>query len=97
MNNQGVVKDLVVSLDTFFNQIKRVDPYLQRRCGTLDCHGQPGRAYRIYGFTGFRLYNEDAGLDIVTSSEIHMNPELDLFARNLHPDFKEVLVCARKV
>lgn len=39
-----------------------VDAYLQRRCGTLDCHGQPGRAYRLYGFSGFRLYNEDAGL-----------------------------------
>lgn len=39
-----------------------VDPYLQRRCGTLDCHGQPGRAYRLYGFSGFRLYNLDAGL-----------------------------------
>jgi len=39
-----------------------VDAYLQRRCGTLDCHGQPGRAYRMYGFSGFRLYNEDAGL-----------------------------------
>lgn len=41
---------------------QNVDPYLQRRCGTLDCHGQPGRAYRLYGFSGFRLYNEDAGL-----------------------------------
>jgi hypothetical protein len=39
-----------------------VDPYIQRRCGTLDCHGQPGRAYRVYGYTGFRLYNLDAGL-----------------------------------
>jgi hypothetical protein len=39
-----------------------VDAYLQRRCGTLDCHGQPGRAFRLYGFSGFRLYNEDAGL-----------------------------------
>jgi hypothetical protein len=39
-----------------------VDPYLQRRCGTLDCHGQPGRAYRLHGFSGFRLDNEDAGL-----------------------------------
>lgn len=39
-----------------------VDAYLQRRCGTLDCHGQPGRAYRVYGFSGFRLYNVDAGL-----------------------------------
>lgn len=41
---------------------KNVDNYLRRRCGTLDCHGQPGRAYRIYGREGFRLYNEDAGL-----------------------------------
>ncbi|HEY8073314.1 MAG TPA: hypothetical protein VIF62_04380 [Labilithrix sp.] len=39
-----------------------VDFYLQRRCGTLDCHGQAGRAYRIYGQFGFRLYNQDAGL-----------------------------------
>jgi succinate dehydrogenase / fumarate reductase iron-sulfur subunit len=29
MGNHPVVKDLVVSLDTFFNQIRRVDPYLQ--------------------------------------------------------------------
>ena len=29
MGNQPVVKDLVVSLDTFFNQIKRVKPYIQ--------------------------------------------------------------------
>ena len=29
MGNHPVVKDLVVSLDTFFNQIKRVEPYLQ--------------------------------------------------------------------
>lgn len=41
---------------------QHVDNYLRRRCGTLDCHGQPGRAYRIYGREGFRLYNEDAGL-----------------------------------
>lgn len=29
MGNQKVVKDLVVSLDTFFDQIKRVEPYLK--------------------------------------------------------------------
>jgi hypothetical protein len=40
-----------------------VDRYLNRRCGTLDCHGQPGRAYRMYGREGFRLYTvEDGGL-----------------------------------
>ncbi|MBM04607.1 MAG: succinate dehydrogenase [Chloroflexi bacterium] len=29
MGNQPVIKDLVVSLDTFFNQVKRVEPYMQ--------------------------------------------------------------------
>ncbi|HVJ94723.1 MAG TPA: hypothetical protein VM580_33280 [Labilithrix sp.] len=53
-----------------------VDPYLQRRCGTLDCHGQEGRAYRVYGFAGFRLYNEDAGL----ISGIHPTTEGEILA-----------------
>jgi hypothetical protein len=43
--------------------VQNVDAYLTRRCGTLDCHGQPGRAYRIYSREGFRLYTiKDAGL-----------------------------------
>ncbi|MCZ6539344.1 MAG: succinate dehydrogenase/fumarate reductase iron-sulfur subunit [Chloroflexi bacterium] len=29
MGNHHVIRDLVISLDTFFSQIKRVDPYLQ--------------------------------------------------------------------
>lgn len=36
--------------------VQQVDAYLTRRCGSLDCHGQPGRAYRIYSREGFRLY-----------------------------------------
>jgi len=52
-----------VVLQPDFNVYKtNVDNYLRRRCGTLDCHGQPGRALRLYGREGFRLYNEDAGL-----------------------------------
>ena len=38
-----------------------VDAYLTRRCGSLDCHGQPGRAYRIYSREGFRLYSIQDG------------------------------------
>lgn len=56
---------------------QNVDAFLGRRCGTLDCHGQPGRAYRIYGRQGFRLYNEDAGLISggapTTTAEIRAN------------------------
>lgn len=35
--------------------------FLERRCGTLDCHGQAGRPLRIYGNRGLRLRN-DGGL-----------------------------------
>lgn len=41
----------------FDTYVSQVDAYLTRRCGSLDCHGQPGRAYRIYSREGFRLYN----------------------------------------
>jgi len=43
---------IVPDIDTY---VTNVDAYLTRRCGTLDCHGQPGRAYRIYSSRGFRL------------------------------------------
>jgi hypothetical protein len=46
-----------------------VDPYLQRRCGTLDCHGQPGRPYRLYGFSGIRDYAEEAGSPLVSGQQ----------------------------
>ncbi len=34
---------------------KNVSPYLERRCGMLDCHGQPTRSLRIYGQLGLRI------------------------------------------
>ena len=34
--------------------------FLERRCGTLDCHGQVGRPLRIFGQRGLRLV-DDAG------------------------------------
>jgi hypothetical protein len=40
--------------------IDHVSQFLERRCGTLDCHGQPGRPLRIYGQYCLRLPN-DAG------------------------------------
>lgn len=38
-----------------------VSPVLERRCATLDCHGQTGRPLRLYSARGLRLPN-DAGL-----------------------------------
>jgi hypothetical protein len=51
---------IVPDFDTY---VANVDAYLTRRCGSLDCHGQPGRAYRIYSREGFRLVQiQDGGL-----------------------------------
>ena len=33
----------------------------ERRCGTLDCHGDPGRPFRVYGRAGLRAGFPDAG------------------------------------
>ena len=37
-----------------------VHPVIERRCGSIDCHGQLPRGLRVYGQTGLRLPN-DAG------------------------------------
>lgn len=56
-------QQVTVIMEPDFNDyVQYVDPYLTRRCGTLDCHGQPGRAYRIYSREGYRLDVNDAGL-----------------------------------
>ena len=37
-----------------------VSALLEKRCGTLDCHGQMGRPLRIFGMLGLRLISQDA-------------------------------------
>jgi hypothetical protein len=39
-----------------------VSDALQQSCATLDCHGQAGRALRIYGYGGLRLSSVDTPL-----------------------------------
>ena len=55
-----------------------VSAVLEKRCGTLDCHGQVGRPLRIYGRTGLR-FPDDAdnvpGQAGTTESEVIANYE----------------------
>ncbi len=37
-----------------------VSQVIERRCGTLDCHGDPARSFRVYGRTGLRLPRTEA-------------------------------------
>jgi hypothetical protein len=42
---------------------------MQMHCGTLDCHGQPGRDMRIYGLRGLRYEAEASPLEGPTTVE----------------------------
>ncbi len=53
-----------------------VSPVFERRCGTLDCHGQVGRPLRIYSGLGLRLPNDAGnapGTGATTPAEIAAN------------------------
>jgi hypothetical protein len=41
------------------SQFPPVSDFLDHRCGTLDCHGQVGRNFRIWGCEGMRLDPND--------------------------------------
>jgi len=45
-----------------------VSEVVERRCGTLDCHGQPARPLRIYGNAGLRRPEPDLGTEECKSS-----------------------------
>lgn len=57
-------------------QFATVSPVLERRCGTLDCHGQVGRPLRIYSGLGLRLPNDAGnlpGVNATTPDEVAEN------------------------
>lgn len=64
--------DFACPSDTEFPQVSQV---VERRCGTLDCHGDPGRPLRIYGRNGPRLdANTVVGGDVgTTEAELAAN------------------------
>lgn len=59
--------------DVFINH---VSPYLERRCGMLDCHGQPKRNMRIYGQLGLR-HPKDAMEKLVSGGSATTPEELE--------------------
>ncbi len=53
-----------------------VHTFLERRCGTLDCHGQVGRPFRLFSMNGLRAANDSGivvGLQPDTPDEIYSN------------------------
>lgn len=46
------------------NDFPIVSQVFERRCGTLDCHGQPQRPFRVYGRLGLRKEEGLGGGDV---------------------------------
>ena len=72
-----------------------VSQVFERRCGTLDCHGDPGRPFRVYGRSGLRLRQPD-GSGPPTGTEIGTTPlEIDenrFSACGLEPEAMDAVV-----
>lgn len=49
-----------------------VEPYVTLRCGSLDCHGDMRRPFRLYGGGGLRLVPELRG-DFTSPEEVRAN------------------------
>ena len=53
-----------------FEDFAAVSTLLERRCGTLDCHGNAARPLRIYGQYGLRLKPVDSDDDTLFSGNL---------------------------
>jgi hypothetical protein len=60
----------------FADDTMGVHRFLERRCGTLDCHGQTGRPFRLFSMGGLRLLNDSgvvSGLGADSPEEVYAN------------------------
>jgi hypothetical protein len=55
--DDGSTPELVVADLDLATYSSAVHPVLERRCGSIDCHGQLPRGLRVYGENGMRLPN----------------------------------------
>jgi hypothetical protein len=68
-----------------------VSHLLELRCGSLDCHGQVGRALRIYGQFGLRFVDDAGnvpGLEPTTDTEYEANYQAVI---GLQPDYMSLV------
>ncbi|MEO8884003.1 MAG: hypothetical protein ABI377_11425 [Devosia sp.] len=66
---------------------------LQKRCATLDCHGQAGRNLRLYGYGGLRLSKADTPIGIPTT-DLEYNASYDSLV-GLEPEVMSEVVQLR--
>lgn len=66
-----------------------VSGVLERRCGTLDCHGSIYRPLRIFGQGGLRLPGNQSGVQPTTAEELTDNYQA---AISLEPEIMQLVL-----
>jgi hypothetical protein len=56
------------------DDFRAVSAVVERRCGTLDCHGTLARPLRLYGQTGLRLFTQEEFNDPALAAENGTTP-----------------------
>lgn len=85
VSNDGITEAICPPIDDF----QPVSAVLEQRCGTLDCHGDPARPFKLYGRIGLRapILDPDSGIDADNyysgGSEQTTAQELELNYRSL--------------
>lgn len=64
---------------------------LQRRCGSLDCHGTRFRNFRLYGYGGLRLDPNDRPDAPIVPSQAEVDANYDAFI-GLEPELTRAVV-----
>jgi hypothetical protein len=68
-----------------------VSAVLERRCGTLDCHGHASRPLRIYGQYGLRRYEPEGSPNVENYPEYYSGGKEPTTLAELQDNYRSVL------
>lgn len=73
------------------NSFRPVSAVMERRCGTLDCHGQTARPLRIYGQYGLRRYEPEGSPNVENYAEYYSGGKEPTTLAELEDNYRSML------
>lgn len=83
--------EAIVGAPLDINSFRPVSAVLERRCGTLDCHGQPARPLRIFGQYGLRRYEPADSMNVENYAEYYSGGKEPTTLAELEDNYRSIL------
>lgn len=83
--------EAIVGAPLDVNSFRPVSAVLERRCGTLDCHGQASRPLRIYGQYGLRRYEPADSPNVENYAEYYSGGKEPTTLAELEDNYRSIL------